>query len=163
MKPESQNEEDLKDLAPFLSEMRKENHFPVPGGYFEMLPSMIQERCVEATRNPGITLWKLLLGQIREVFSGPAPALAFIALIVVFLVVVPRFQLQTEEPNPMAYSISAEDLNTANVLNTIDEETLIEALPEQNPASIQDTDPDADIQDYLINNHVDVSQITNEL
>ncbi len=50
-KDESQN---LKDLAPNLSEINRKNPFIVPDDYFDKLPSIIQQRCNEKT---GKTSW----------------------------------------------------------------------------------------------------------
>lgn len=42
--------EELKDIAPLLNKLPKKDHFQAPDGYFDELPSMIQERVVVKPR-----------------------------------------------------------------------------------------------------------------
>ena len=46
----SDDYEYLKEHAPLLVKIEKKNEFQVPNGYFDSLPSIIQERCIESNR-----------------------------------------------------------------------------------------------------------------
>jgi hypothetical protein len=59
-----------------------------------------------------------------------------------------------------ASEISYTDLSNSMYLSDIDESVLYDALAEQSNSTTQ---KDESIEDYLIDNHIDVSQLTEHL
>ena len=120
--------------------------FTVPEGYFEKLPYAIRERLPAGRERRPVRL-------LRPAFGL---SLAAVCLLL-FLLIRPG----NREPGAAGSDLSYEDLSASGYLGELDEDVLIHALEAGTAESIQH--PDADIEEYLIENHVDLDQLTNEL
>ena len=83
--------DELRDIAPELSEMGKDHGFEVPHNYFRTLPDEVLERVQTEAHAP--SAWALLGNQLRALFAPQrrpqfAFALAGIATLVVMVVFV---------------------------------------------------------------------------
>ena len=146
----------MKNISelPDFAKSSSVNPFKVPENYFEKLPIEIQDRISKKENSGIITKVEEWLAQLLQ----PKFSLSLItALVVVFLSV--KFFTKTKYINQqMAYGISADELSASNYLDEIDESLLVESL-DKLPAK---TDEEKSIEDYLINNHIDLSEISNE-
>jgi hypothetical protein len=172
------NDDELRKMAPRLSELKRENPFQVPDsyfdsladniqqqiqvlpdfdkvaaqnpfnvpeGYFDSLPTAIQQRIIdERSERISVGRW------IASVLFRPKFAVAF-ASVAVLLVFSVRYFSRTINVSSTASEISYTDL---------DESVLYDALAEQSNSTTQ---KDESIEDYLIDNHIDVSQLTEHL
>ena len=142
--------EEIKTIAPFLSNIPKYNPFEVPLGYFDELPATVQQRCTENKVSTSILEWLSLL--IKPRFAVPVLATLFIAVA----------GIDFMNKSAVSYEPAiAEEYTVEEQLYTIDEATIIETL-----IADAGTDPSADdnsIEDYLIDNDIDESNLNNEL
>lgn len=146
--------EEITEEAPILSNIPKYNPFVVPTGYFDELPTIIQERCIQNRPARTIIEWLMLLIKPRFVF----PTLA-----VIIIAFVTFHYLNTSKIIPV--NEVAEVLTIEDQLQNIDESTIIDALSAD--ASIGSETPDdseqEDIVNYLLDNNVDETNLNNEL
>jgi hypothetical protein len=181
------NDDELRKMAPRLSELKRENPFQVPDsyfdsladniqqqiqvlpdfdkvaaqnpfnvpeGYFDSLPTAIQQRIIdERSERISVGRW------IASVLFRPKFAVAF-ASVAVLLVFSVRYFSRTINVSSTASEISYTDLSNSMYLSDIDESVLYDALAEQSNSTTQ---KDESIEDYLIDNHIDVSQLTEHL
>lgn len=116
--------------------MKGTNPFSVPDGYFEQLPSGIQSR-IHRKRS----VW----ADIRTLLLKPQYSLAFIAVCAAVLITV-RHHPASRPEVPVEQS---------SYLHEIDEDLMIESLPADTK-----TDTQSSIEDYLIENHINIHQLT---
>jgi hypothetical protein len=186
MKQEYQHRDELADLAPFLASLPRTLPFRVPEGYFDQLPATLEAAIgvpgtlpAAATATPGFTVpegyFDSLPLQIQDRISAgrrtsrplmlrPAFALSLAAaLAAVFLLTRPALWPGAQQPAGHDPALTASELGQSGYLNTFDENTLIELLETHDAPVAASTDPDADMKDYLLENHVDISLLTNQL
>ena len=144
-------------FAPILSEIKKENPFQVPQNYFHSLPTIIQERIT----NEKESWWTQYLNLLRQVFLNPRLTLALGIVVILVTVGVNKFYDSPVSPARME-PLTYEDVSNSHYLNEIDEETLIETINSQEVSSSENNNQTSDIENYLIDNNVDVALITNE-
>lgn len=134
--------EELKTEAPLLSNIPKYNPFEIPAGYFDELPTIIQQKCTTASELP---LFEWLKMFFRPNFSIPVLTVLLIAFAGIHYL-----NNSTEKTDPVA-----EVINIDEQLQNIDETTIIEALAVAS-ASESDADPENEsIKEYLMDNHID--------
>ena len=133
-----------------LTVIPKENPFEVPAGYFERLNADITDNVIASKKQKSFA-WKAL-------FSRPKLAVSFatLALAVVFV-----FKFSTFNKIDK-YSFSEQEISNSHFINDIDEGTIIETLySETKPnAAIQ---KQSEIENYLLDNNIDESQISGQL
>lgn len=142
--------EELRSIAPVLSNIPKYNPFTVPTGYFDALPAAVQQRViVEKQRTPSIIEWLQLA--IRPRFVLPVFTVVFIAFAGIRYInhdatpqISPSFAVQTSTDEQIQ-------------LQGIDEATIVDALASQ--GSLQTSDENQHIVDYLVENNVDESNL----
>ena len=144
-------------FAPILSEIKKENPFQVPQNYFHSLSTIIQERIT----NEKEAWWIQYLNLLRQVFLNPRLTLALGIVVILVTVGVNKFNDSPVSPARME-PLTFEDVSNSHYLNEIDEETLIETINSQEVSSSENNNQTSDIENYLIDNNVDVALITNE-
>ena len=148
--------DDLKKHAPWLTKIEKRNEFQAPDGYFDSLPSIIQERCLESSRSA----ISEKLERFRFYFYRLVIPVSFAAIIIFF-------GLNYLNPADVDNDLTAEEISIIleeDVSISIEETLLIEILMENESAqSAEFADEDEDIIDYLIDNDIDLSSIINEL
>lgn len=150
--------EELKEIAPVLTGIKKENIFSVPNDYFEHLPYTIGER-INAEKHQ--TSWiEKLAWIIRPKFAIPVSMAIIVAVIGLTL------NINTENTKDVEYasnesSISYEEIDKSHYLNDIDEAMLIEEIEVEH---ISNSNKENEvIENYLMDNHTDVSQLINQL
>jgi hypothetical protein len=148
--------EDLDELeanAPTLLSIGKSNSFVLPPDYFDELPSRIQERIQKPSNSSSITEWLLLL--INPRFAFPMIAILFLAVAGI------NFMNKNAELNA---TTPPNELSLEDHLYYIEESDIIEQLTENMSSdnSIQ-SENEKNIEDYLLDNDVDESNLNNEL
>lgn len=141
-------ENPLKD-APFLSKMKKENHFLVPKNYFESLNE------VRFNKNLNINYLQLIINKLSYRFF--IPIIASIVLLVVFF----NFNFEAKE-TPLTSEQIYEVLNTENYLE-IEDDLLYETYYEVSESLPTTTKSNDKYIDYLIENDIDINLIIAEL
>lgn len=125
----------------------KESGFGVPENYFEKLPLMISDRIAEKERGKVIGFSSI---------KRYAPV-AIAAMLIAGVFIYKGIQ---NEKTTIPESITAEDIQESGVLLDIDEEAIIDQLADQ---AVTDVTPTDSMQQYLIDNNIDISQIENHL
>jgi hypothetical protein len=182
MKMKENPEDDLKHTAPLLASVSRENPFSVPAhyfddlsqavmraveksetalhgieikspfdvpeGYFDRLPEMIRDRIATKER-----------GKIK--FLRPVLATSLAAACVVLLLVTRPSQPDGGVQPVNGGSLTAQELGASTLFGSMDEQMLIEMLEEKNAQALPGETEDA--ENYLIDNHIELDQITNEL
>jgi len=126
--------------------------FTVPSGYFEQLPLTIQDRISEK---------KTAL--VRPLLRRPSFALSLAAaFIAVMLVTRPAlwFGMKT---NVDTGSITAEELSNSSYLSEMDEPVLIDAIESHEQPIAASKNSNTEVENYLIDNHIDMNLLTSEL
>jgi hypothetical protein len=144
--------DDLKNDAPKLHSMDKKNPFVVPEHYFETLSSRIQDRITLENKQPQ---WiKILKSLLLPKVAIPALACCLMLGIGIKYLVKPAAVTVTEET-----AITYDELNSTEYINMLDEEQIVTAIAEQKEATTTTTE----IEDYLIENNVDESELISAL
>lgn len=142
--------EEIKTIAPFLSSIPKYNPFEVPLCYFDELPTTVQQRCIESKASTSVLEWLSLL--IKPHFAVPVLATILIAVAGIDFI---NKSAVSYEP------VMAEEYTVEEQLYSIDEATIIETLIAD--AGADASADDNSIEDYLIDNDIDESNLNNEL
>jgi hypothetical protein len=121
------------------------NPFTLPEGYFEKLPVTIAERVSKQKR---YKLSRIL----RPRLSIPIVIGMMVLLAGIY------YLLKTEKSDSDLNNITADDLKNSSYFYSMDEEVLVDAI------SSQDLDAnDEGIEQYLLDNDVEISQIESQL
>ena len=145
--------EEIKNEAPVLSAIPKYNPFTIPADYFEYLPSRVQQNVLNAKQSFSFIDWLLLL--IKPRFAVP-----FIAT--VFITVAGINFMNKNGDTPKAET--AEEITTEEQLYNIDESTILESLYANQNEAVNSTSADeGNIQNYLMDNNIDESNLNYEL
>lgn len=118
-----------------------QNPFKVPDGYFDALPSLIQEKISNQRK----------MSYFKSHFFYKPVAIAAVVIAVFFLVWIYNFP----EKNVLSETIAQEDLFQSGYINEIDDQLLAEVIDENNFYS----DPEQPEADYLINNEIDINTL----
>jgi hypothetical protein len=181
------DDNDLRKIAPRLSELKRENpfivpddyfdslsrsiqqqvqslpdfektaakeHFKVPEGYFDSLPTIIQQLIIDEKKK------RISWGEIVDgIFFRPkfALALASVAMLIVFSV---KYFNRPISVQPVVAEISASDISGSTYFAEIDETLLAEAVAMH---IATDEQKETSLEDYLIENNIDISQLTEHL
>jgi len=70
---------ELKDIAPLLSDIKRSNDFAVPDGYFDKLPEHIRKKCIDTSK----TVWQNL---IPEFLSKPKEILKLVVVVLLLFI-----------------------------------------------------------------------------
>jgi hypothetical protein len=139
---------------PDFEKTADKNHFKVPEGYFDSLPTTIQQRIIDGKKK------RISWGQIVDgIFFKPKfiLALASAALLVVFSV---KYFSRAITVQPVVAEISVSDLSNSTYLADIDESLLADVVAVQTTSG---GEKDASLEDYLIENNIDINQLTEHL
>jgi len=149
--------DELPENAILLLNKAKANAFVVPDNYFDELPYAIKENIDAEIKQ--IFSVKKLINFIKPQFTIPS----FVAVMLIFI----GFMVYKNEIKNKEYALKTKQLsrNVSNItpdyLNNIDEIILIEELDIKK--LIDDDAENRMIENYLIDNHTDCSQIINQL
>ncbi len=124
------------------------NPFNVPAGYFENLPSSLAEIIVN--RKSRLESWLDRL--LRPRIAIP------IAFATIFFLAGLYFYKQKSIVIPPVQQLSADDLRNTNYLLTMDEYLFVDVLAGQ-----KEVLSDKSIEQYLIDNNIELSQLENKL
>lgn len=139
---------------PDLERTKKENPFLVPPDYFDALPTTIQQRIVDSKKKERV------FGEWISFALRPKYALAFASIVILLVFGIRYIRKQTILETPEKY-ITLEDLQNSTYVAELDESMLIELIEQQNKNnSVQE---DNSIEQYLIDNGIEVAQIENHL
>jgi len=147
--------DDLKNIAPNLASIKKENSFNAPDGYFNEFPLKIQNRINKNKKESGLEWFWIFT-------KKPIFAVSF-SLVVAILIALPVIFLLNQKQNTnkqLAYqNIEMSELEYFD----ISEMNLVEALSteELEDMSILDNNKD-DVDMYILEN-VDYSTLLDEL
>jgi hypothetical protein len=183
---ESFDDNDLRKIALRLSELKRENPFAVPDGYFDSLsgsiqqqiqslpdfekaalkeqfkvpegffdslPTIIQQRIIDEKKK------RISWGEVVDgIFFRPkfTLALASVAILVVFGL---KYFNRPINVQPEVAEVSLTDLSNSLYLADIDETLLTDAVAMQTSTA----DENETLKEYLIDNNIDINQITEHL
>lgn len=146
--------DDLKNMAPNLSKIKKDSPFRVPDGYFDKFADRLSEK-IHQEKKPERKGKIYLIGK---------PYLAVAASFVGFLIIAITI-FKVVETKHVSTGLTKEEI-IAYIKEDIydyDEATIIENLkPENNITTTKNELKDDEIIEYLKNDDVDVSTITDE-
>ena len=119
------------------------NPFRTPDGYFHRLPIEVSDRITSGARVPSYR---------------PFPRLASLALASIIIAACVLFIVKVQHYNPTRSQITLEDIRKSNYLYAIDEDLIVDAY-----MNVEKTSTNESIEQYLIDNNIDISQIEKAL
>ena len=139
---------DQINTLPDFSKNAQINPFTVPDGYFENLPAIVSENILN--QKSKLELW---LSSIQR------PRIAIpIAFATIILLAGLFFYKQSSISNLPVQELTAEDLSNSNFIQSIDEDFFVDVLANQSTDN-----SDESIEQYLIDNNIEIIQIENKL
>ncbi len=124
------------------------NPFNVPDGYFENLPSIVSENIL--IRKSKLELW---LSSIQR------PRIAIpIAFATIIILAGLFYYKQSSVSNLPVQELTAEDLSNSSYIQSIDEDFFVDVLAGQTIDNSNES-----IEQYLIDNNIEINQIENKL
>ena len=124
------------------------NPFDVPEGYFENLPSIVSENIL--IRKSKLELW---LSSIQR------PRIAIpIAFATIIILAGLFYYKQSSVSNLPVHELTAEDLSNSSYIQSIDEDFFVDVLAGQTIDNSNES-----IEQYLIDNNIEINQIENKL
>jgi|SRR3954470_7606507 hypothetical protein len=140
--------EEIKEEAPILYSIPKYNPFEVPAGYFDELPSLVQE--LVTLKQPRFSIKEWILQLIRPNFAFPVAITILIAAAAIHFI-----DKQAEPKTEMTADMSVEEQ-----LYPIDENVIVDLLNENTTETESKfSSPDETITNYLIDNNVDENSL----
>jgi hypothetical protein len=140
------------DALPDIDRMKKENPFLVPDGYFESLASTVQRRIADEKK-------KNILEEWISVLLRPKYSLSFAAAIVILILGIKYF---TKSPDSEPRGVlSYTEVRNSDYMADLDESTLVDILEQENKD--ENINEDSGLEQYLMDNDIDVYQIENRL
>lgn len=146
------DEGEIKALAPTLLSIDKYNPFDVPKDYFEDFPTIVQERVIATTEKSTVLDWLFWL--LR-------PRLAVSMIVILCISLVGIYYINN---NSIKNVQSADALTLEDNLYYINESDIFEYLTADvsiNNESVNEEENS--IEDYLLDNNIDESNLSNEL
>lgn len=155
----SEDEQELRNLAPHLFSIKKENPFQVPKDYFDSLPTIVQEQCVQKKKSRPFGIWQWLSENILS------PQISFALSILIITLSIISINKYFVSPNSVnsKVTVTVEEVVNSTYLNDLDEDILIETLANQKVHNTKKNNKNKEVEDYLIDHDIDVSTIANEL
>ena len=146
----SKNISDKVQSIPNLSSVAKQNVFEVPDGYFSQLENSIRENI--SAEKVSVVI------PVESWYRRPKLVLAY-AAVLVFGIFISTYVLKTNITSVTDNDISLNDIYSSDFVSELDESSLVALLDESSSPS----DNSAQIEDYMIDNNIDVSTLTDEL
>ncbi len=138
--------EELKNLSSTLHSIKKNDMLKPPAGYFDALPSQIQDKINKKKEIK--SAWSRLL---RPSLLVPSFAVASCFAIMIY------FNVKRQiNPEPL----SADDINQSDYVYNIDQSLIVEALDAK---VFENENTSAEEIDYLLESNIDVSEIESQL
>ncbi len=158
--------DNLDELAPGLSKIKKENPFRVPDGYFDKLPNIIREKIIKPNT---VSVWEQFFLLLKQPKYSMSLAVATMAIVLALFV----FVKPDGQEDQFLSDITIEDILRENpeLIYSIDESLIIEVLLAENGEDIRDyydyniksdtSISDDEIIDYLSDENFDTELIYN--
>ena len=141
------------ESSPDFEASQLANPYKTPEGYFDSLPSIVQQRIYEQSKKK-----RILSGLFPQIFSNQVPrfslAIASLLLIVLFSIKYFNRTIKVEYVNSDQETEQLESF----YLSQLDETVLLEAYSEE-----QVTSDNNEIENYLIENNIDLNLISEHL
>ncbi len=142
------------NAVPDLERMNRENPFHVPEGYFDSLPAVIQQRIVDGKPAKSLSReWILNLFRPRYI------AWAVVLLLLVFGI---KYLTKPVILSSSGNYLSYEEAENSDFINYIEESAFIDVLDQETDESASGKE-DTGIEQYLLENNIDISQLENNL
>ena len=145
--------EELKNIAPTLFSIKKENSFKVPANYFDELPTLVQEKCTEKEELRLPDFIKRIMLVLNHKYAIPV---AMLVILVYFGIKNTSIDSTILTANDISEYIASENIYE------MDETLLIEILLEEEQ-SLSMNEQDEEMVDYLMDSDIDMSTIIKEL
>jgi hypothetical protein len=142
---------------PGLASVAEENPFKVPAGYFDALPTIIQQKIIDGSAKRVSGLEWFIQGLSRPV---PKYALAFASVILVLLLST-RYFTRTVKVEFAAEQLPETEQAEVAYLSQLDESVLADVYEEE--AASAAVSQDEGIENYLLDNDIDLNTITEQL
>jgi hypothetical protein len=138
---------------PYLGAISKETPFQVPEEYFNSLPYSIQQRLSEENKN--------IFEEWISVFLRPKYSLSFAFLVVLIIVGIKFLYKPDIEERYSEHTIASyNEIRNSGYIADLDETTLIEMLADAESNSAPE---DKSMEQYLIDNDIDITQLESHL
>jgi len=144
--------EEIKNEAPLLSNIPKYNPFDLPADYFDELPTLVQQRCINERSKIPLIDWLLLI--IKPRFAIPVLSVLVIAFGGIYYMNNTVMQPET--------AALTDEISIDEQLQDIDETIIIDELTAQVSPETSESENDR-IVDYLMENDVDEASLNTEL
>ncbi|MBK9542588.1 MAG: hypothetical protein IPO49_09765 [Bacteroidetes bacterium] len=188
MKNRQNIKEENEKLSGLMESLKDQHAFQVPENYFEELPASIQSQISQLPDFEKIRGCKSILGSgklfrtaspaisnaveqsqhagfnlraILAVFLRPRVTLAFASFVIVVLISVRFFTREIIITVP-GDQFTMEELNRAASFEDLDESDLMDLLANQSQ-DISSEDQNSGIEQYLIDNDIDITQLESKL
>jgi hypothetical protein len=148
---------DIQPETPGLNRAGKNRVFLVPDGYFEKLPIYISDRI---SQQKPVSFIDLIVGYLQSIPKSIAiiTVLVFlISSISIYLTIKDKGQQTLEEPFQFTEFIDS------GYLDELDGLFIINNLPENSIADNNNIGYDPSLEQYLIENKIELNQLINEL
>jgi len=158
--------DNLDELAPGLSKIKKENPFRVPDGYFDKLPNIIQEKIIKPNT---VSVWEQFFLLMKQPKYSVSLAVATMAIVLALFI----FVKPDVHEDEFLSDITIEDILRENpeLIYSMDKSLIIEVLLAENGEDIRDyydyniesdtSISDDEIIDYLSDENFDTELIYN--
>ena len=143
--------EDRVKKVPNLVSVQKENVFEVPDNYFAGLENAIREKISSQTAGNVIS--------IEQWYKRPKLVLAYAAVLVFSIIASTYLFTSNIHQTINDKDISFNDIYTSDYVSELDESSLVALLEE----SFVPQQNETQVYDYMIDNNIDVSTLTDEL
>lgn len=140
---------------PDFESVSKTQPFETPEGYFEKLPLAIRKRIEAEEQTPA---WKEWL----QILLRPGFSVAFASVALLCILGVKYFTREIVVQSPQNF-ISSTDLSNSGLLSDMDDTMLYEALDGENSTAENTSEDNSAIEQYLIDNDIDPTQLESHL
>jgi hypothetical protein len=154
---------DKISAVPQLEESAVSNPFTVPNNYFEGLPMQVINR-MEAARKRRFSLAGLLAETLRPKYS-----LTLITSCLALLICIRFFEkpIRINPTQSRTYGTYNVSISETDVIIEVDESTLMNVVSEESAILLKTgnnlNNRDKSVEEYIINNNIDVTDIAKEL
>ncbi len=149
--------EELTDLAPTLSNIKRRNIFSVPNGYFEELPAKIKEQCKKGDHYKGKRIYRY----INTKSIAVAASVTLVAISLLF------YNIEANEKLVAIQNFTTDEIEdylaTGTIYEISEDDLINEVLNTNNDGQIDNTIEPDEIIEYLLDTDLDLTTIINEI